>query len=184
MQNLLQKEEDKENFKSVLIANIQKYPSQPMYGDLLVWINIQEKDFYAALIQARALDKRFNEKGNRIMSLAKIALENHAFDESIDAFDYLADTYPDGKYYIQVRRLIVEAREQKIKYAFPVDTLAIRNLVNEYGQLLTDLGKSPLTMEAYRNKALLHAFYLQENDSREPFYYKSCGFWHALLLGQ
>ncbi|MFY0626208.1 MAG: tetratricopeptide repeat protein [Reichenbachiella sp.] len=165
LQNLLQKEEDKENFKNVLIENIQKYPSQPMYGDLLIWINIQEKNFYAAFIQARALDKRFNENGTRILNLGKIAMENQAFDDAIQCFEYIANFYPEGKYYIKVRRLIVEAREQKIKYEFPVDTLAIRKLIAEYDLLLEDLGKSPLTMEAYRNKALLHAFYMQENDS-------------------
>ena len=165
LQNLLQDEEDIENFKLVLLENIQKNPNQPMYGDLLVWVHIQQKDFYGAFIQARALDRRFQEQGERLMSNGKIALDNQAYEDAIKHFEYVIDTYPDGRDYIRARQFVIQARENAIKDTFPIDTMAIRQLTVDYQNLLDDLGKTNATMNAYRSKALLHAFYLHENDS-------------------
>ncbi len=165
LQNLLQKDEDIENFKTVLLENIQKNPNQPMYGDLLVWVHIQQKDFNGAFIQARALDKRFQEEGSRLMTNGRIALENAAYSDAIRHFEYVVENYPDGSDYIRARRFIIQARENSIKEVFPVDTAGIRKLTYEYQNLLGDLGKNASTIEAYRSKALLHAFYLHENDS-------------------
>ena len=52
----------------------------------------------------------------------------------------------------------------KIKNHFPIDTSAIRNLTVSYQNLISQIGLSNFTLEAYRQKALLHALYLDESD--------------------
>lgn len=165
LQTLLQDQDDIQDFKNVLIDNIQKHPNEPMYGDLLIWVNIQQNDFYSAFVQARALDKRYKENGERIMEIGDIALKNGAYDEAVEMYEYMVENYPMGRDYIEARRKIIETRESKIKNQFPVDPLAIRQLTRDYQQLLNELGINSQTAEAYRNKAMLHAFYLQENDT-------------------
>jgi len=165
LQNLLREAEEIESFQEILIENIQKHPNEKMYSELLIWVNLQQKDFYGAYLQARALDKRFKGNGSRIMDIGKIALVNQSYDDAIEIFQYLIDNYRGEVNYIHARRTIIKAREEKVKNRFPVDQDAIRQLTYDYKNLLRDIGINHQTLEAYRSKALLHAFFLDEKDS-------------------
>ncbi|WP_460880267.1 hypothetical protein [Pontibacter rugosus] len=46
------------------------------YSEMLIWLYIQRKDFYSALMQARAVDKRTRSGGTRVMDLGGISLKN------------------------------------------------------------------------------------------------------------
>ncbi len=164
-QNILREEEDIVNFQTILIEKTQKEPNETMYPELLIWVNLQQKNFYAAFIQARSLDKRFKKQGQQVLQIGKIALQNNSFDDAIKMFQYVVDNSQQENFYHQARRLIVSAREQKLKNTYPIDRPALRQLTNDYQQLVNELGANNNTMEAYRSKALLHAFYLDEKDS-------------------
>ncbi|MTI19783.1 tetratricopeptide repeat protein, partial [Fulvivirga sp. RKSG066] len=60
---------------------------------------------------------------------------------------------------------LIRTYEQRVRNTFPVDEREIRNLVSDYNLFIKELGISRNTLEALRNKALLHAFYLDEKDS-------------------
>ncbi|WP_422360948.1 tetratricopeptide repeat protein [Reichenbachiella sp.] len=165
LQNILQKEEDIQNFQDILIDKVQKNPNQKIYPELLIWVNLQQNNFYGAYIQARAVDKKFKTHGNRVMNIGNIALKNKAYDDAIQIYTYITKTYPNTGNYITARRQIIKAREEKVKNDFPVEKMAIRELTYEYKQLILDIGVNAQTIEAFRSKALLHAFYLDELDS-------------------
>ncbi|MEO9965834.1 MAG: tetratricopeptide repeat protein [Reichenbachiella sp.] len=165
LQNILQEDEDIENFKNVLIDKVQRQPNQEIYPELLIWVNLQQNDFYGAYIQARAVDKKKKSKGSRVIQIGNIALENKAYDEAIEIFTYVSQNYPNTGNYINARRKIIKAREEKVKNDFPVQENAIRELTYDYRQLILDIGVNTQTIEALRSKALLHAFYLDELDS-------------------
>ncbi|WP_420580466.1 tetratricopeptide repeat protein [Reichenbachiella sp.] len=165
LQNILQKEADIQNFQEILIEKIQKNPNQKIYPELLIWVNLQQNNFYGAYIQAKAVDKKFKTHGNRVMSIGNIALKNKAYDDAIEIYTYITKTYPNTGNYITARRQIIKTREEKVKNDFPVEKMAIRELTYEYKQLILDIGVNTQTIEAYRSKALLHAFYLDEFDS-------------------
>lgn len=165
LQNLLVEDEEIQNFQNILIEKVQRHPNERMYGELLIWVNLQQKNFYGAFVQARALDKRFDRTGVRIMDIGKIALNNKAYDEAIKIFEYIVDKYKNGNNYTVARRYIINAREGKVKNVYPVDEVALKELTNDYQRLVDELGYNAGTMEALRSKALLHAFYLDEKDS-------------------
>lgn len=165
LQNTLQKEEDIQNFKDILIDKVQKHPNEKIYPELLIWVSLQQNDFYGAFIQARAVDKKEKMNGKRSMDIGKIALQNKAYDEAIEIFTYVSDHYPNSGNYIVARRKIIESREEKVKNDFPIENEAIRALTYDYKQLIFDIGVNTQTIEALRSKALLHAFYLDELDS-------------------
>jgi tetratricopeptide (TPR) repeat protein len=165
LQNLLNEEDEILNFQTLLVEKIQKEPNQKIYGELLIWVNLQQNNFYGAFIQAKAIDKKINGQGRRVMDIGKIALENNSYDDAIEIYTWLADSYPNSGTYIIARRQIIKSREGKVKNTYPVETTAIRRLTNDYNSLIKDLGVNPQTVEAYRSKALLHAFYLDELDS-------------------
>lgn len=165
LQNILQKEEDIQNFQEILIDKVQKHPNEKIYPELLIWVNLQQNNFYGAYIQAKAVDKKFKTHGNRVMNIGNIALKNKAYDDAIQIYTYITKTYPNTGNYITARRQIIKAREEKVKNDFPVEKTAIRALTYEYKQLILDIGVNAQTIEAFRSKALLHAFYLDELDS-------------------
>lgn len=165
LQNILQEEKEIENFKSILIDKVQRHPNEEIYSELLIWVNLQQNDFYGAFIQARAVDKKRKSNGSRVMDIGNIALENKSYNDAIEIFAYVTDQHPNTGNYILARRQIIKAREEKVKNNFPVELDAIRKLTLDYKQLILDIGVNTQTIEALRSKALLHAFYLDELDS-------------------
>lgn len=169
LQNYLQEEEQLENLENVLLEKIQQDADNMLYAELMIWLELQRKNFYGAFIQARAIDKRNLTDGDRTLQIGQIALENKAFSDATDIFQYLIDTYPGGSNYAIARKLYLETREKNAKNSFPVDTLGIRELTREYYYFFKNLQPDPTAFEALRNKALLHAFYLEEIDSAKFF---------------
>ena len=165
LQNILDNDQDVEALQSYVLDRLQKEPDNMMYGDILIWINVQKKDFYGAFVQARALDKRFKEQGVRLLELGELAIQNLAYDDAIEIYSYIAKTYTGGKSYVMARQQRIKAQELKVKNVFPIQIDAIRQLTSEYDGLIGEIGINTSTYSAYRQKALLHAFYLHEYDT-------------------
>ena len=164
LQSLLTEEEDLYNLETMLIEKVQKKPDREIYSELLIWVNLQLKNFYGAFIQARAFDKRFKTEGEKTMEIGNIAFENKDYKTTIKIFEYIIKEYPNSNNYILARRHLIKAREEVVKNIFPVDKNEIRNLVKDYESLVKEVGYNPITLEALRSQALLYAFYLNEKD--------------------
>lgn len=164
LQNSLKEEKEFEVLEKSLISSLQKYPDQTVYSELLVWVYTQRKDFFSALMQARALDKRTKAGGTKIMELGAISLKNKDYESAIEAYDYVAKEYKTGPYYQAARERAVKSREEQARNTFPVDLTKIKALIEEYQGLLTEMGKSAQTAEIMNNMAHLYAFYLDDKD--------------------
>lgn len=164
MQNILTEEEDLQNLEQYLIEKVQKNPSDKIYSDLLIWVNLQQKNFYGAYIQARAMDKRMGTNGSETMDVGIIALKNKEYDIAITIFDYVIEEYPSSINYPLAKTYVIMAREEHIKNTFPVNTHEIKSLIDDYQTLIEEFGVNNTTLEAMRSKALLHAFYLDQYD--------------------
>lgn len=165
LQNFIQEEEDQQQLEATLIHRMQQDPDNVKYPELLIWLELQRKNFYGAFLQARAIDKRNETPGNRTMQIGKIALDNKSYDDAEEIFAYVTNEYPHGRNYARAKQMWMRAREQKIKNSYPVDSEEIRTLTDQYGLLFKELYPSRAAFESLRNKALLHAFYLGEIDT-------------------
>ena len=165
LQNLLVEPEELVSLENILIQKVQRYPNESIYSDLLIWVNLQQKNFYGAFVQARAVDKRFRGDGGGVLEIGMIALENRAYEDAIEIFSYVIKSHANSINYSIARRMVIQAREGMVKNTFPINELEIRNLIGDYDKLIDELGINANTVEAMRNKALLHAFYLDEKDS-------------------
>ncbi len=165
LQNLLTEEDDLDNLEQLLYDKIQKHPNESLYSSLLIWVNLQQQNFYGAFIQARALDKREKAGGAGILDIGKIALENKDYKSAIRIFGYLEKEYSSGVNYESAKRYLVKSREELVKNTFPVDLAEIRNLIKDYDRVIKEIGINERTMEAMRSQALLYAFYLDRKDS-------------------
>lgn len=162
LQNYLSEEEDFNDMESTLISKMQQDPEEIRYPELMVWLQLQRKNFYGAFIQSKAIDKRLGKAGDRSMQIGRIALENKDYAVAEEIFAYVAKEYREGRNFPYAKKYWMQAREQKIKTTYPVEKEEIRALANEYGHLYHELKPTRTANEALRNKALLHAFYLNE----------------------
>jgi len=165
LQNLLNEEEDLSSLETILYSKIQKSPNKTVYNELLIWVNLQQKNFNGAFVQAKALDRRLKSNGEKSMEIGRIALENKDYTNAIKIFDYLVQNYQASLNYIVARKYLINAKEEKIKNTFPINELDIQELINSYQELIDEIGITRTTLEALRNKALLHAFYLDQKET-------------------
>ncbi|WP_337043317.1 tetratricopeptide repeat protein [Emticicia sp. 17c] len=164
-QDNLKTDAEIEMLQKVLYGKIQKFPNEQYYAEMLIWHLVQQKEFYKAFIQTRAIDKRNKLEGQRVFELAQTSLVNKDFKNAIQMYEYVMKEYPQGQYYPYARRNAIFCKEEVIKTTYPVDLTAIRGLIKDYQTLFTDLGQNQKTMEAMRNTAQLYAFYLNERDT-------------------
>lgn len=169
VQNTFQNELDTDDkfalFEAKVYDRINKDPNEIIYNELLLWLNLQRKNFTKAFFQAKAIDKRNRQTGTTVLEVGTIALENKDYDAAAACFQYVADNFKESYNYSIARRLLIQTREEQIKNTFPVDKQKIIGLVNDYNQLLKENGRTAYTLESLRNMALLHAFYLDKKDT-------------------
>ncbi|GAB2945356.1 tetratricopeptide repeat protein [Hymenobacter coalescens] len=164
LQNALQTDADFDTLEKLLLTRTQQQPEQAAWGELLLWLYLQRRDFTGALVQARALDRRQRSEGSRVMDLAAIAQRNKDYETAIEGYDYVAKQYASGQFYQLARQRLIAAREEQVRNTFPVDQAKLRALLGDYQQLLAELGRTAQTADVLRNMALLYAFQLDEKD--------------------
>ncbi|HOY31315.1 MAG TPA: tetratricopeptide repeat protein [Bacteroidales bacterium] len=150
-------------FRSVLLQRIKKEPDIKAYPELLLWYFIQEKEFGAAIIQAKAIDKRFNEDGGRIFDLAKIAVSNAYYDDGIACYDYILsqkDAY--SPYYQSSLVEKLNTRYLKVINTPGIKLAELELLEKEYYDLINKNGQNNYSLQLIKNLAHLQAFYLDK----------------------
>lgn len=145
--------------KSLLIKRIQKSPDKKVFPEMLIWVYVQEKNFPAAFIQAKALDKRQKELGKRIMALANLSEENKDYETAIKCYQYIIDKGDDNYYFIQAKMSLVDVYNLKIINSNYTQQ-DLLGLEQTYITTINELGKSAGTASLLHGLAHLKAFYL------------------------
>jgi tetratricopeptide (TPR) repeat protein len=164
-QNNLKEEQDFELLEKKLYERVQKEPNEIAYNELLLWLNLQKKNFSRAYLQAKAIDKRLRMEGGKMMAVGRIAMENKDYENASRFFEYVIKEYPEGMYYPVARGELIKAKEETIKNSYPIDPAKIHSLIGDYLRMIKELGNNPATIEARRSTAQLYAFYLDNKDT-------------------
>jgi len=165
LQDRLTKQKDLEKFEKILLTRLQKKPGEVIYNEFLLWIYLQQKLFYRAFIQAKALDRRYRQEGSELLNIGMIAMRNEDYKNAKRIFAYVVKKYPKGSNYSVARHYLIKAKEAVVKNTYPVSNTEIQSLIADYNQLLKDLGRNFRTLNAMRSIALLQAFYLDKKDT-------------------
>lgn len=172
VQNLLARNIDFEDddaamdiLRSRLLKFIQQEPDEKAYSELLIWLYIQQRDFYGALVQVKALDRRFNENGYRVIGMAEMAEGNEFYDVAAAAYEYVISKGKDNIYYTEASQAALRTR----KIAFEKDAQSTledyQNLSNEYQSFMQEFGLNNETASSQREWAGVVARHLNETDS-------------------
>ncbi|MFT6135838.1 MAG: tetratricopeptide (TPR) repeat protein [Cyclobacteriaceae bacterium] len=164
-QTLLTEEDDFNQLKELLLVQVQRNPDEEVYVDLLIWVQLQQKDFYGAFIQARALDRRNGKPGDECMRIAQIATSNKSWEDAIEIYQYVTQTYPNQYHAPNARQQLIDVKRQKILNDRPIDTIKLKQLVSEYDILIADLPQSKVALESSIQKAKILAFYLDQRQN-------------------
>jgi tetratricopeptide (TPR) repeat protein len=157
---------DYDLLKNALLHRLQKDPQNIPYAELLTWQFIQQKQFDMALKQTLALDRRLKENGERVYELSQLLLSNNAYDQTIEALNYLAAKGPGSEYYIPAKTDLINTKS-KLLTANKYTIADLAALEKDYISLLSEFGRSPNTSFAIRQLANLQAFYLHKTKEAE-----------------
>jgi hypothetical protein len=167
-QNVLNKDLDNkisDMLREALLKRNQRNPDNRDYGEMLLWLSVQQKDFEFALIQARSIDTRFNEGGMLIFSVANLSLANNEYDVAIEAFSNLIKRGQANLYYAESLTGRLQAKFLKIIEGYNYQAGELNSLQQEYYSALSELGRNARTLVLMKDLAHLEAFYLDELDA-------------------
>ena len=167
LQTDLEPDEDgakKELLKTLLLRNIQKHPDKKVYSEMLIWVYIQEKNYYGAFIQAKAIDKRHKEYGKRLIALAQLATENEDYEVAIKCYEYVIEKGDKNYYFVSSKMELVNVYNQKIITKNNHTKEDLLQLEDVYKTTITELGKTAATVPLLNGLAHLKAFYMDKTD--------------------
>lgn len=164
MQALLTKPEELESLEKLLYDKVQQNPDVEVYSDLLIWVTMQQKNFYASFIQARAYDKRYKKEGEKSMEVAKVALDNADYDNASKIYRYVIREFPASTNQLLARLGLIRTREARIRNTFPVSKDSVSALITEYNLFIEKYPDNGNALEATRSQAQLLANYLDRKD--------------------
>ncbi|MFN8135726.1 MAG: tetratricopeptide repeat protein [Bacteroidales bacterium] len=154
-----------ETYHTVLLKKLQEHPDEILYNELLLWHSIQQKDFAFALVQAKALDRRYGENGQRVFDLAELCVNNDSYDAAIDGYKYIIKKNADKELVMRSRIELINTEFRQYQAAFSHDNAKLLRMEQEYVKLLDELGKSAFTIPLILNLAHLQAFQLDKTDA-------------------
>ncbi|MES2691775.1 MAG: tetratricopeptide repeat protein [Bacteroidota bacterium] len=165
LQLYLDKDSDFDLLKTSLQKNLKENPANELYSEMMIWLYVQRKDFENALVQTRALDKRFKENGRRIVQLADLAIANQKYDAATRAYQEVVLFGSEKPFYTNAKLGILRARNLKIFYTGNYSTADLNTLEQEYYTFLKEFGRYPFTASSIRELAHLKAYYMYKYDS-------------------
>ncbi len=169
VQNMLQsyitQPKDFELLKSALSKRTNKYPDRIIYTELLQWLLVQQKNWDAAFIQAKAIDKRLGTQGDACMRLAWLCIENEVFNTAYSIYQYVITL---GKYkinYLPAREGLLTTAAKKTFYSGIYSSDDLTTLKQDYLNFLEEFGSNESSANVMKDLAKLEAFYLDEKTS-------------------
>ncbi|GIV37030.1 MAG: hypothetical protein KatS3mg032_1409 [Cyclobacteriaceae bacterium] len=155
---------DMDVLEAKLLEHVQANPNRAVYTDLLIWLYVQQKNFFGALVQARALDRRTGTYGEQTAEVARLAVNNGDYEAARMAYQWLLRTYPKGPYYVEARRGLIQTREAAFRQHYPIPRDSVLSLVADYKQFIAENLPDPVALEAQSDLALLYSQWLQQHD--------------------
>ncbi len=165
LQLYLDNDADYNKFKQVLLKKVREFPASELYTEMLVWLYVQRKEFDAALLQVKAIDKRNKERGQRLIQLADLAYANASFDAAIKVYNEVVLLGNDLPYFITAKEGLIKTRAKKLFSIGKFEQADLLALEREYEMYLTEFGRYAFTASAIKELASLRAYYLNKNDA-------------------
>lgn len=164
VQNTLQSrltDEDYEILRQALLAGMQRNPEDLALAELMVWFFVQQLDFETVFYQAKALDQRLNENGQRMLSLARSAVENRQFKSAGLFYQYLVEKGNRHPAYYEARYELLDTRRQELELS-AAPASAWQSLAQAFEAYLRDFPQHRQVLLVKKSYAKVLAYELQQ----------------------
>lgn len=151
--------------KANLIKKTQDEPENELYVDLLSWMFVSKKEFFAAYVQLKGLDKRLEENGARLFELAKVCYQNKEYRVAEQSFQYILDLGSRSPYYYQAKLGFINMKYTRVTETTEYTQDDLLQLQADYKAFVND-PYIPVNEKyrAYLHLAEIQALYLNNLD--------------------
>jgi tetratricopeptide (TPR) repeat protein len=150
--------DEMEEIRVAVLKRLRIKPDATPLNELLIWYLVQQKDFGGAFVQARALDMRMNLQGQRVLSLARIALENEDWKATLPMLDFVVQQSKLPNLQNEARMEILKVKYRLIQAGYGGSRDSLERLAVQYEDLLAAGLHSRLRLQASAGYAELLAF--------------------------
>jgi predicted Zn-dependent protease len=151
-----------EELETQLYTKVQKNTANEDYIDLLTWVYIQNKDFEGARVQMKALDKRKNENGFRVLNIARMAQTEGDYTSAISGFEYVVNKGKDNSLYFSARTELLNCRKEKVSKNINYTQADLESLKGDYLLFINENERGFRTAQSMKELADLEGFYLHD----------------------
>ncbi|MBM3912342.1 MAG: tetratricopeptide repeat protein, partial [Sphingomonadales bacterium] len=161
VQYALQQKLDADEMDEIRVAVLKRLrikPDAAALNELLIWYLVQQKDFGGAFQQAKALDMRMNQQGQRVLTLARIAIENEDWKATLPMLDFVVQQSRLPNLQNEARMEILRVKYRLIQAGNGGGRDSLESLATQYQTLLAAGLHSRLRLQASAGYAELLAF--------------------------
>ena len=133
---------EKEILRQSIIEKIQANPKKIVYIELLAWFYMLNNDYENAYTQIKALDKKLNKNGSKLLELGNTALNNQDFKVAIKCFDDVDLKSNSLEYKFEAKNKKLFALKSKILYGNKIIQEELVELKANYLLILSQLNNS------------------------------------------
>ena len=133
---------EKEILRQSIIEKIQANPKKIVNIELLAWFYMLNNDYENAYTQIKALDKKLNKNGSKLLELGNTALNNQDFKVAIKCFDDVVLKSNSLEYKFEAKNKKLFALKSKILYGNKIIQEELEELKANYLLILSQLNNS------------------------------------------
>lgn len=164
LQKYMDDSADASLFKNILNKKVQEKAESEQFIEMLVWFAVQQHDFMGAFIQVRAIDKKQNLYGNRVVQLALIARDNRAYSAAGAMLQYVVSLGKELPNYYTAREMLIDIRYRQINSG-NFEKSDIITFEKECVEYIKSEGANSYTMNTVKLLSALEAYYLNKPDT-------------------
>jgi tetratricopeptide (TPR) repeat protein len=156
--------EDHEMLQAKLYGHMRQFPDQVIFPEFLQWSFLQQKDFANALRQARALDRKLDENGRRVMDIGQVAFNHKDYNTALKAYNYIVDRKSKNSgMYLMASSEILRTKRAIVFNSEDVRESQLDSLENEYFLFLDEYGWNTRTAYVILDLARFQNQYLKDD---------------------
>ena len=143
--------------KQKLLQKTNKYPDNPIYSEMLIWMNLQQSNFNGAFVQVKSLDRRFQENGSRLINFARLARKNGEYQTAVSAYQVVIKKGDNFPYFETAKTEMLTTKKTSLDVLPTTPKSSYEPLITEYETTIEQLGISDFTAPTIRELAQMYA---------------------------
>jgi tetratricopeptide (TPR) repeat protein len=152
-----------ELLKNNLLKRIQANPNKTIYNEMLAWVYLSTGNYNGAFTQLKALDKKDNKNGDRVMSLGNTCMNNENYEVAVKCYDFIIELGNASKNFNSAKAYRLKALKLKLTKGGRFSEEELVQLKKNYESTLNSLGWNMNSISTIQELAQLEAYYLNNS---------------------